>query len=109
MMVKTGRNKKAKKGRNNTPSQTENNNNSDKVDETDAICGKCQQSDQDNKWVGCDECKLWFHYRCIKIAHAYQDVKYMSWLCQQCAQKKHPNLEWGNMKNYYDIIQIRTR
>ncbi|XP_052567268.1 uncharacterized protein LOC120425751 [Culex pipiens pallens] len=58
-----------------TPQTTDN-----ELDLTTTPCGSCNQVSVENeKMIGCDGCRRWFHYRCVGVTDAAKKTK--NWYC----------------------------
>ena len=52
----------------------------------DAVCPKCgllYSADEDNLWVCCDKCSLWYDFKCAKLKS--QRHLPASYVCDSCS------------------------
>ncbi|GAB2283963.1 PHD finger protein Alfin1 [Dionaea muscipula] len=77
-----------KGGRMSTPKEEESVEEEDDDDEQGATCGACGDNyANDEFWICCDVCEVWFHGRCVKITPAKaQHIK--QYKCPGCSSKR---------------------
>ena len=67
-----------------TPEPETNSDDSSKNDDDsdDEVCGQCN-TDDDGRWVKCDNCETWFHYRCVGLEET-DCIGDIDWFCSNC-------------------------
>jgi len=60
------------------------------IDDTDELCAAdtCLRPTGDVKWVQCDICQGWFHFRCVGLAAISEQEEYV---CSQCKKSSVDN------------------
>lgn len=79
--------------------------------ESNAVRRECGTNNA-GKWVQCDKCDHWYHYRCAKLGNSANKI--LNFLCERCEdgdyiatwRRKPSTEERDKAKNYCDVIGV---
>lgn len=55
------------------------------VSTDDCVCCAVCNSDDDGRWIQCDKCDKWFHFRCVAMTLQENSImENLYWLCPNC-------------------------
>lgn len=64
-------------------------------------CNSCNERDDFDDMVRCDNCDGWYHYYCAGVS---QRIKDLDWVCQVCLKSFSGNIETKYTGKYITIV-----